>query len=65
MAKVVSTDNFDGDYPDEAFVTVGSVSSDFAAIIAEEYNRKYNGDHASRYFKVVADDYNLVGGFEP
>lgn len=63
--KIIQTDNFGGDYPDECFVEGLVVFSDeklkriCAAINAELYV-----DHP-RCFRVVDDDYKLQPGFEP
>lgn len=59
--RVVETDNFGGDYPNERFV--GEVMTQEEA---KAYAKTLNVDpFASRYFKVVSDDYKLEPGFEP
>jgi hypothetical protein len=61
--KVVNTDNFGSDYPAERFLNVGSISGSQAKRIADILNE---GDpNASRYWKVVPDNYELAPGFEP
>jgi hypothetical protein len=64
--RVVDTDNFDGDYPNEQFVArFGSQNE--AEICADAINAKA-GDGASRYKKVVRHFeivYTLQPGFEP
>lgn len=66
MAKIVDTDNFAGDYPDEKFVTgIPSLSKDKMQVIADAINKVASGGHAPRYWKVVNDDYVLQPGFEP
>jgi len=60
--RVVETDNFGGDYPDERFVTE-SLPLEECKKIAGEYNNR--DDFPSRYYKVVGDDYTLQPGFEP
>lgn len=63
--KIVETDNFAGDYPDEKFVNVPSLSPDIANKICELINEACSGEAVLRFWKVVDDDYDLVGGFEP
>lgn len=63
--KIVETDNFSGDYPDEKFVNQSPVSKDAAEEIVKYINKRWSGDRASRYWKVVEDDYKLQPGFEP
>lgn len=60
--KIVETDNYGGDYPDETFVNLPSMDIDSAKYIAEVINDTLAGD---RYWKVVQDDYELLPGFEP
>jgi hypothetical protein len=65
--RVVDTDNFDGDYPNEYFVASGFGSQGEAEIFADAVNAKA-GDGASRYKKVVRHFeivYTLQPGFEP
>ena len=61
--KLMHTDNFGGDYPDEKFADFGglSVSGDRLRLIADILNR----DSWDRFWQVVEDDYKLIGGFEP
>lgn len=61
--RVVDTDNFGSDYPDEKFVT-GCVSKKEAERIADRMNG-FAGDFSRRYYKVVEDWYTLQPGFEP
>lgn len=63
--RIVETDNFDGDYPDEKFVNLPSLFEDEAEAIAEQINVGLSGPACPRYWKVVADDYQLRPGFEP
>lgn len=67
--KIVNTDNFGGDYPDEKFLTVGNngaltFGKDHAQKIADALNL-YAHSSSSRWWKVVYDDYELQPGFEP
>jgi hypothetical protein len=63
--KIVETDNFDGDYPDEKFVNLPLLSQRTAENICETINLECSGDNAPRFWKVVKDDYKLRPGFEP
>lgn len=65
--KIVSTDNFGRDYPDEKLVenlphylTEKELNS-----ICDILNRRGFPDIYPRYWKVVPDDYILQPGFEP
>lgn len=60
-ARVVETDNYGGDYPDESFHGPPMPHAD-AERIAASFN-KYADDR--RYYKVVPMDYKLAPGFEP
>lgn len=64
--KIVNTDNFDGDYPDEQFVTnlPHPLTERMAQRICDSINSTVDA-HNPRYWKVVADDYKLQPGFEP
>jgi len=61
--RIVDTDNFGGDYPNEKFHHC-SMSKEDAQAICDILN-KYGGPYAARYYKVVPDDYKLQPGFEP
>jgi len=63
--RIVDTDNFAGDYPDEKFI-LGWVTEKQGKEIVEVINRVLNErGECSRYYKVVADDYQLQPGFQP
>jgi len=64
--SIVETDNYDGDYPDERFVALPSMSKDVAKRVADAINKELcpNGGH-SRYWKVVPECYDIQSGFEP
>ena len=65
MYRIVETDNFDGDYPDEKFVNVPPCSSGQAIEIANLLNEVFcNHPHSPRFWKVVSENYRLVPGFE-
>lgn len=61
--RVVETDNFGGDYPDESFAGP-PLSKEAAERAAEIFNGSTRNDHP-RFWKVVEDDYKLRPGFEP
>jgi len=64
--RIVETDNFGGDYPDESFVGPPFQSQAVAQKIADLINGEFAHDsHKPRYWKVVEGDYKLQPGFEP
>ena len=63
MARIVNTDNYNGDYPDESFV-LWPMRTPVAIQIADILNEE-GGCYSPRYFKVEDDDYELQPGFEP
>lgn len=72
--KIVNTDNYGGDYPDESFLCASKTDSNSAHLsylhapvaqsIADALN-KASGPEAPRWWKVVPADYTLQPGFEP
>lgn len=67
MSKVIETDNFGGDYPNESFVFESrTLSPEAAERIADILNSEWcPTGHERRYWRVVDDDYVLQPGFEP
>ncbi len=61
--RVIDTDNFNGDYPDEKFVGPTMTEAE-AKAFADRLN-KAAGRDAARFYRVVPDDYELQPGFEP
>ena len=61
--RIVETDNFGGDYPDERFF-LWRMPEENACEIANAVN-KAAGENSTRYWKVVENDYTLQPGFEP
>jgi hypothetical protein len=59
--RVVETDNYGGDYPDEKWALPYCMAEDVAKDIAKILN-----DHMAhnRYWKVVTKDYTLQPAFE-
>lgn len=60
--KIVDTDNFGSDYPNETVIADSIVNKDCAEIMAKALNS--DTEH-SRYYKVVDESYVLQPGFEP
>lgn len=63
--RVVNTDNFGGDYPDESFVFGEFATEVDAQITADSLNAQVDALYSPRYFKVVQMPYELQPGFEP
>lgn len=62
--KIVQTDSYDRDYPNEHFLNLPSMRKEEAEDIADVINKiKPAGE--DRYYKVVPEDYKLEPGFEP
>ena len=57
--RIVNTDNFAGEYPNESFVNIPSLSKVNAGFIAQMINEECSGITASRYWKVVENNYKL------
>ncbi len=64
--KIIHTDNFGGDYPDEKFVEELPYfhTKERAQLVADAINSTVSDSH-NRYWKVVDYDYELQPGFEP
>lgn len=62
--RIVNTDNFGGDYPNEKFVEREFSSRHVAQLTADSLNERA-GEHSPRYYKVVETPYELQPGFEP
>ena len=63
--RIVNTDNFGRDYPNESFTEDGPFSTQAAAQAQADMLNGNDGDWAPRYFIVVALPYELQPGFEP
>ena len=63
--KIIDTDNFGGDYPDERFLNLPSMPTDVAIAIVKIINANLSGPTHPRCWMVVGDDYTLSPGFEP
>ena len=63
--RIIETDNFGGDYPDEKFVEpLPHLTSEQAQLIADTINSA-TSEHHPRFWRVVPNDYKLRPGFEP
>lgn len=62
--RIVETDNFGGDYPNESFLNLPNLSIEHATEICKAINNGFSGNH-HRYWKVVDNDYELQPGFQP
>lgn len=62
--RIVETDNFGGDYPNERFVNLPFMSRKHAQSVCDAINNGFLRDH-DRYWKPVEDGYQLQPGFEP
>jgi hypothetical protein len=65
MTKIIHTDNFAGDYPDEKFVEgLPRLNAQSAKVICDAINSTLP-ENTPRWYAVVEDDYKLQPGFEP
>lgn len=62
--RIVETDNFGRDYPNESFVPIPPMDESEAKIVAAAIN-KAASPNSTRYWKVVDLDYKLAPPFEP
>lgn len=62
--KIVETDNWGGDYPDEKFLDLPDLNEESAKSICNAINDCFN-EYFPRFWKVVSNDYVLRPGFEP
>lgn len=62
--RIIETDNFGRDYPNEKFVDLPLMSWAHAMYVATAINKVLSGENAPRYWRVVPDGYVLQGGFE-
>lgn len=56
--KIIAVDNFDRETRDDVLVCE-NVNEYYAERIVNFLNIKYSGEHESRYFKAVKDDFKL------
>ena len=63
--RIIHTDNFGGDYPNEKFVEeLPLLTLEHAERIAKAINDGLPDDYP-RFYKAVPDDYQLAPAFEP
>ena len=62
--KIVETDNFCGDYPDEKFMNLPNMTAEHAYEVVNDINAGFPEDYP-RFWKSVENDYVLQPGFEP
>ncbi len=65
LYRIVETDNFGGDYPDEKFVNLPGLRKSEADSIAKAINDTLCNDCYDRYWMVKENGYKLQPGFEP
>lgn len=66
LYRIVETDNYGRDYPDEKFAMPYAMSELQAVEICLTINKVLNPHgHGNRHWKVVKDGYQLEPGFEP
>lgn len=65
--RIINTDNFGGDYPNEKFVENLPYLSNKkdAELIADTINSVVRNPNADRFWRVVKMPYTLQPGFEP
>ena len=64
--KIIDTDNFGGDYPNEKVIADNIPNEHYAEIMCDALvNKLCVSDYSPRFYKVVDDDYELQPGFEP
>lgn len=65
--RIIDTDNFGGDYPNEKFIATGIQYKQTADRMADALNEA-GGPHATRFYRVVRHveiRYQLAPGFQP
>lgn len=64
--RIVETDNFGRDYPNEQFVNLPSTTVEKAGLVCDAINKAHNPDgRGDRHWVVRPEDYKLQPGFEP
>ena len=63
--RIIETDNYGGDYPNESFLRLPPTTRENAQRIADAINAAFCPEHGRRYWRVVPEDYVLQPGFEP
>jgi hypothetical protein len=60
--KIVETDNYGGDYPNEVLIADNIQSCEHARIMQDSLNDKLSSDKGPRFYKIEPDDYVLDTG---
>lgn len=64
--KIIDTDNFGGDYPNEKVIAENIKDPKIAKIMCDALlDELCTSNYCPRFYKVVEDDYILQPGFEP
>ena len=63
--RIVNTDNFGGDYPNESFINLPHYLSEDACKKIADIINKEAGANSRRFWKIVPNEYNLAPKFEP
>ncbi len=64
--RIIDTDNFGRDYPNERFIAIDIESTEMAEVMCDALIARFCAHPcADRFYRVVSDDYKLQPGFEP
>jgi len=63
--RIVETDNYGGDYPNEKFLNLPKMIKDDAIRLCQLINDIHCRNDGPRYWMVVEGEYELQPGFEP
>jgi len=63
--KIIDTDNFGDDYPDEKLIADNIQSWAHADAMCQALNAKFSGKRARRCYEIKPASYVLLPGFEP
>lgn len=64
--RIIETDNFGGDYPNESFLNLAFGTAEEMQRIADAVNAVFcRFEDSPRFWRVVENDYKLQPGFEP
>lgn len=63
--RIIETDNFGGDYPNETFVNLPPMTHEHAEAVANAINAGF-GENCARHWQIVENNYELLRQpFEP
>jgi len=65
--RIIETNNFGGDYPNESFINIPPLPKEVCEEICNLINDTLNNSvyDCPRFWKTVENDYKLKPGFEP